>query len=82
MVILPGIYPTPSASGACQNLPSCDGALWPAFPSASPRTKCLRMAFLRTENREPAADSLPRQFLPQHRRIAGEAKAGFQIHQA
>src|ERR1700704_758483 len=36
---------------------------------------------LRTENRE-LGSALPRQFLPQYRRIAGEPKAGFQIHQA
>jgi hypothetical protein len=27
------------------------------------------------------ATALPRQFLPQHRSVAGEAKAGFQIHE-
>src|SRR6202790_4612775 len=34
-----------------------------------------------SENRE-LGTALARQFLPEHRRIAGEPKAGFQIHQA
>src|ERR1035441_2515975 len=37
--------------------------------------------FLRAENRE-LRTALPRQFLSQHGRITGKAKAGFQVHQA